>query len=157
MSMTSLYERDFFHWAQEQTALLRRAASLRLNAPPGLDWEHIAEEIEQLGKDKLDELNARYVVLVAHLLKWRYQAKMRCGSWRGSVNEQRYRIARVLRRNPSIRPLREREFDEAYAEARQRALDETGLPDQLIPDACPFTLQEAEDRDYWPPAQGQEA
>ncbi len=151
--MTLLYERDFFHWAQEQTALLRRAASLRLNAPPGLDWEHIAEEIEQLGKDKLDELNARYVVLVAHLLKWRYQSKMRCGSWRGTINEQRYRVARVLRNNPSIRQQRQVEFAEAYPEARQRALDETGLPAYLVSDTCPFTLQETEDRDYWPPAE----
>ncbi len=152
MSMTALYERDFFHWTQEQTVLLRRAAEMRLNTPPGLDWERIAEEIEQLGKDKLDELNARYVVLVAHLLKWRYQPKGQCGSWRGTINEQRFRIARVLRKNPSVRPRREGEFVEAYDEARQRALDETGLPDRLLPPTCPFTLQQVEDRDYWPPA-----
>jgi Domain of unknown function DUF29 len=157
MSITALYERDFFHWTQEQTALLRRAAALRLNAPPGLDWEHIAEEIEQLGKDKLDELNARYVVLVAHLLKWRYQPTRRCGSWRGSINEQRFRIARVLRRNPSIRAQREPEFADAYAEARQRALDETGLPAGLIPGACPFTLADTEDPAFWPLAEDEGA
>jgi hypothetical protein len=153
MSTTSLYERDFLDWTREQTALLRRAASLRLNTPPGLDWEHIAEEIEQLGKDKLDELNARYVVLIAHLLKWRYQPSLRCGSWRGSITEQRYRIARILRRNPSSRPLREIEFREAYEEARQRALDEMGLPALLVPQSCPFTLQQAEDREFWPEAE----
>lgn len=153
MSLTSLYERDFLDWTREQTALLRRAASLRLNTPPGLDWEHIAKEIEQLGKDKLDELNALYVVLVAHLLKWRYQPALRCGSWRGSINEQRYRIARVLKRNSSIRPLREGEFVEAYEEARQSALDEIGLPGRLVPVACPFTVQEAEDKEFWPEAE----
>jgi hypothetical protein len=148
--MSTLYETDRFRWAREQTSLLRRAASLRLNAPRGLGWEHIAEVIEQLGKDKLDELNARYVVLIAHLLKWRYQPALRCGS----INEQRYRIARILHRNPSIRPLRKSEFAEAYAEARQRALDETGLPTHLVPDQCPFVLQEVEDPDYWPTAEG---
>lgn len=157
MSTTSLYERDFFHWTQEQTELLRRASNLCLNAPPGLDWEHIAEEIEQLGKDKLDDLYARYVVLVAHLLKWRYQPKGKCGSWRGTINEQRFRIARVIRKNPSIRPLREGEFKEACDEARQRALDATNLPDRLIPATCPFDLQQVEDRDYWPPAADDDA
>ena len=157
MSATSLYERDFFHWTQEQTALLRRAEELRLNTPPGLDWKHIAEEIEQLGKDKLDELNARYVVLVAHLLKWRYQPRNICGSWRGTINEQRFRVARIVRKNPSIRSQRDAEFAEAYPEARQRALDETGLPSRLLPPACPFTLQQVEDQAYWPPAEGDEA
>jgi Domain of unknown function DUF29 len=150
--MSSLYETDFYSWSEEQAVLLRRAAELRLSRLPGLDWERLADEIEQLGQDKLDELNARYVVLVAHLLKWRYQPRNICGSWRGTINEQRFRIARVVRKNPGIRSRREAEFAEAYLEARQRALDETGLPSRLLPQTCPFTLQEAEDHDYWPQA-----
>ncbi|MEK0082965.1 DUF29 family protein [Benzoatithermus flavus] len=64
--MSTLYERDFYSWTQQQAEILRRAGEQHLNAPAGLDWEHVAEEIEQLGKDELDELYSRYAVLIAH-------------------------------------------------------------------------------------------
>jgi hypothetical protein len=150
--MSNLYEQDFYSWTQEQAALLRRAAELRLNAPPGLDWEHVAGEIEQLGKDKLDELYSRYVVLLAHLLKWRHQPGHRGGSRRGSIDEQRSRIARLIRKNPGVRPQRRQEFEEAYEEARTRAIHETGMLAHTFPASCPFTLEQAGDREFWPEA-----
>ena len=42
--MTSLYETDFYAWANEQASLLR-AGKLS-----GADIQHIAEEIESMGK-----------------------------------------------------------------------------------------------------------
>src|SRR4051794_23238748 len=63
----SLYDRDFYAWAQHQAALLRagRAADI--------DSEHLAEEIESLGARERRELRNRVARLVQHLLKWRYQ------------------------------------------------------------------------------------
>jgi Domain of unknown function DUF29 len=45
----TLYDEDFYAWTQQQAALLRRL-------PPAgneLDLEHIAEEIEDLGRGSL--------------------------------------------------------------------------------------------------------
>jgi len=44
----SLYDDDFYAWTQEQAELLRRGGGAS-----ALDIEHIAEEIEDLGKSEL--------------------------------------------------------------------------------------------------------
>ena len=51
--------------------------------------QKLAEEIGDLGLSLERELYHRYVVLLAHLLKWRYQPRSAGASWRGTINEQR--------------------------------------------------------------------
>jgi hypothetical protein len=150
--MSAVYDQDFYSWTQEQAALLRRAAELRLNGPPGLDLEHLAQEIWELGLSLELQLYHRYVVLIQHLLEWQHQPRLRGGSWRGSIDKQRRRIGRLLRKNPGLKPVREAEFGEAYEEARQRAANETGLPLATFPAACPFSLADVEDPGFWPEA-----
>jgi hypothetical protein len=65
-----LYERDFYAWTQEQAALLR---SGRLEQ---LDTEHLAEEIEALGRQERRELVNRLGILLGHLLKWQFQPQL---------------------------------------------------------------------------------
>ena len=48
-STESLYEEDFYAWTQQQADLLRRLPPLGNE----LDLEHIAEEIEDLGRSDL--------------------------------------------------------------------------------------------------------
>ena len=71
----SLYERDFYAWANEQAALLR---SGNLSAA---DIEHIAEEIESMGKTEKREPVSRLSVLLLHLLKWQFEPERRGSSW----------------------------------------------------------------------------
>ena len=63
--MTASYHQDIIAWAEEQARLLRAG---RLD---GLDLEHLAEEIEDVGKSEQRELANRMALLMAHLLKWR--------------------------------------------------------------------------------------
>ncbi|MBI4701123.1 MAG: DUF29 domain-containing protein, partial [Deltaproteobacteria bacterium] len=67
MSQGSPYELDYYAWLNAQAALLR-SGSLQ-----GLDVEHLAEEVEAMGKSQRRELLARARILVAHLLKYRLQ------------------------------------------------------------------------------------
>jgi hypothetical protein len=150
--MTTLRDDDPYSWSMEQAAVLRRGAELRLKAPDGIDWRGIAEEIELVGTSLERELYSRYRVLLVHLLKWRHQPGHRGGSWRSSIREQRDEIARLLKKNPGMRPKREAEFIDAYAKARERAADETGLPLAVFPAECPFTLDQVEDDAFWPEA-----
>jgi len=57
---TSLYDRDFYAWANEQAALLRAG---RLTEA---DIENIAEEIESMGRREKRELVSRLTVLLLH-------------------------------------------------------------------------------------------
>ena len=75
----NLYERDFYAWANEQAGLLRAG---KLSEA---DLEHIAEEIESMGKSEKRELVNRLSVLLMHLLKWQFQATGRGTSWRLTI------------------------------------------------------------------------
>ena len=64
-SNTSLYDRDFYAWANEQAALIRAG---RLEE---VDLENVAEEIESMGRSERRELINRLAVLLLHVLKWK--------------------------------------------------------------------------------------
>lgn len=140
----SLYEQDFFAWANEQAALLR-AGKFEL-----ADIENIAEEIESIRRSEKRELTNRLAVLLMHLLKWRYQSPFRCASWRSTINEQRRRLAKHLAENPSVKPHIGDSIEDAYQTARVDAERETGIPVQTFPRVCPFTPDQIQDADFWP-------
>ena len=62
-----LYDQDFYAWSREQAELLRAGELGQA------DIEHIAEEIESMGRTEKRELISRLEILLLHLLKWRYQ------------------------------------------------------------------------------------
>lgn len=63
----ALYDRDFFEWTVRNAELLRRGCVEEA------DLEHLAEEIEDLGKRDTREVMSRLTVLLMHLLKWSIQ------------------------------------------------------------------------------------
>ena len=136
------YQSDLYEWTKEQADALRRRAS---NA---LDWDNLAEEIESLGSSRRREIRSPLKILLVHLLKWKHQPEGRCVSWRGSIGEARDQIEDLLEENPSLRTYPEECLPKAYASARRRALDESGLLD--LPEACPWTIDEILSSDFLP-------
>jgi len=65
---------------------------LRAGRASEADLEHIAEEIEALGRRERRELLSRLGVLMAHLLKWQVQPERRSRSW--ALTSSRLSIAR---------------------------------------------------------------
>ena len=142
--MTGLYDHDFYCWTQEQSALLR-AGNLSV-----ADIEHIAEEIESLGRGEQRQLEDRLIALLLHLLKWQLQPNFQGNSWRLSIKEQRVKIARHLRKNPSLKALLDETIADAYGDALIGAERETGLPEQTFPASCPWTFAQMMDDGFWP-------
>jgi len=130
------YEDDLYTWVQEQVALLRAG---RVD---GIDALNIAEELSDVANAQLDKLESAFAVLTQHLLKWDRQPEPRSRSWESSVREQRRRILRVLRKNPGLKPLISEAMADGYADGRDRALDETGLPDAVLPEQCPYSFED---------------
>ena len=60
-----LYEDDFYAWTQQQAALLRRLPAISNE----LDVEHIAEEIEDLGRSDLRTAQSSASTLLSTFLK----------------------------------------------------------------------------------------
>jgi hypothetical protein len=73
------YEGDLVAWAEANARLLR------LGRLEEVDAEHIAEELEDMGKSERRALGSHLQNLVMHLLKWQYQPQRRRRSWRFSV------------------------------------------------------------------------
>ncbi len=138
------YESDFHAWAAAQAALLRAG---RLSE---LDVQHIAEEIETLGRGERRELDNRLAVLLLHLLKWSCQPERQGRSRLLTIEEQRRRLARHLRDNPSLRAVQDEALADAYGDAVLRAELETGLLRDMFPWTCPYSFEQVMDNEFWP-------
>jgi hypothetical protein len=140
----SLYDRDIIAWANEQARLLRAGHLNRI------DIEHIAEEIEDVGKSEQRELASRMAVLLAYLLKWQLQPQRRGRSWQRTIRDQRNGIARRLRRTPSLAvSLKDPDWwADTWQDAVAMAASETGLSD--LPDDCPWETADIIDHGWLP-------
>lgn len=143
-AIQSLYDSDFYAWA------LQNAALFKAKRFDELDFEHLAEEIESMGKSEGCELNSRLEQLLLHLLKWQYQSERRSRSWTVSINKQRIEIDKVLRHNPSLKYELDSRFQESYQYARRHAATETRLSIHKFPENCPYSWQEALDAEFLP-------
>jgi hypothetical protein len=141
---SQLYDQDFYAWSNEQAALLR-AGKLGL-----ADIEHIAQEIESMGKTEKRELVSRIRVLMLHLLKWRFQPLKRTASWEVSIKVQRMDLADHLKDNPSLTPLIPEVTEKAFKSALLDAMLETGLPETALPRTCPWSFEQMMAEDFWP-------
>jgi len=124
------YETDFYAWTREQ------AAKLRTGAP--IDAEHIAEELESLGRSEEQQLTNRLAVLLQHLLKCEYQPERRSASWDATIKEQRRRVERLLKQNPSLQAKLAECIEDAYQTAVTFAALETGILEEDFPSECPY-------------------
>jgi hypothetical protein len=140
----SSYEQDFLRWTEET------AESLRIGRFEGLDWDHIAEEIEGLGISERHALASRLTLLVLHLLKWQYQPGRRSNSWRATILSQRLHVGMLLEKMPSLRRQIEPDLAKHYPVARLGASGETGLPETVFPEKCPYSVEQMLDADFLP-------
>ena len=140
----SLYETDFYSWADQQARFLR-AGDLS-----AADIEHIAEEIESMGRSEKRALLSRLAVLLMHLLKWQVQPNLRGNSWRATIKVQRRELQRLLADNPSLKAKLPELIDTAYEDAILLAARETGLAESAFAAACPWSFTEMMDDGFWP-------
>ena len=134
----SLYDEDFYAWTQEQAELLRRGGA----AANRLDIEHIAEEIEDLGKSELHACQSLCEHIIEHLLKLEYSGLDEpAGHWRDEIVEWRVPLSRKLTRSL----LAQMNLDERYRYAlrllRRLERDVPGLT-QRVPAECPYSLDQ---------------
>jgi len=144
--MQTTYETDVIAWANEQAALLR---SGKLSA---LDVEHIAQEIEDVGKSEQRELASRMTVLLAHLLKWQVQPSHRGSSWQATISAQRGSIERRIKRTPSLKnSLSDTDWMmDAWGDAIAQASRETELDLSTMPKECPWSCAQLMADDFFP-------
>lgn len=139
-----LYEQDLYAWTKQQVELLET------NRLSELDTTSLIEELYDMSGSTRRELVNRLGVLLAHLLKWYYQPEHRSASWSGTVKEQRRKLQRLLKENPSIKALALEKVQDAYGDALTLVEKDTGLDENHFPEICPFSLEQALSNEYWP-------
>jgi predicted nucleic acid-binding Zn-ribbon protein len=136
MDKHSLYDQDFYSWTQQQ------AKALAQQLVEELDWQHLQEEIQALGRQEYRELVSRLSVLLGHLLKWEYQPEQRSRSWFLTIREQRRAIHRHLRQNLSLKSRIEEALLDGFEAGVDLALRETNLRLRTFPENCPYLFND---------------
>ena len=148
------YDDDFYAWTQYQAEVLRA-----MPAPDNrFDREHVAEEIEDLGKSERDTTESQISRVIEHFLKLAYSpADPPRYGWMGSISDAR----RILRKKvtPTLQRHAEQKFAELYEDAREAA--ELALRDHgehaaaaALPLASPYTLEQVLTRGWYPDPPG---
>lgn len=132
----ALYNTDALAWGERQSDLLARLArGERLNAD--IDWEHVVEEIRDVGLSELKRCESLLARAMTHLLKMRAMPDNPAHRhWGAEV----VAFLGGARRNftPSMR--QRIDLADLYAEALAAARIEA--PGVELPAACPFTQDE---------------
>lgn len=121
-----------------------------------LDWENLADEIEDLARSEARGLKIQLARLLTHLLKWQLQAARRlelgdpANSWRLSIVDARCEVRDLLEELPGLKPRLPKLFLKAYRAAVYRACRETKSNISRFPASCPWTFAQAMDDDFWP-------
>ena len=132
--MSDVYDSDILVWSEQQAELLRQRAA---NA---LDWDHLAEEIEDLGRSELRAVESHLVQALLHDLK--------AMAWPGSREVPHWRAEARVRRDEAraaFTPSMAQRIDLAklYRRALQglpRAID--GRAPRPVPGICSVTLDD---------------
>ena len=140
----SQYEADFYQWSVEQARLLCSGDW------KAVDVEHLAEEIEDMGKSLRREWESHLKVLIVHLLKWVFQPELRGVSWQLTIQEQRDQLHELLADNPSLNNQMTASLERTYPRAVKRTALETSLIEETFPKECPFRLEDILNESFWP-------
>jgi Domain of unknown function DUF29 len=118
-----LYQDDYYSWARAQ------ARALRGRRADNLDWENLAEEVEDLANRHADALESQGERLIAHLLKIAVAPpRLRDENlrlWELSVRDARRRIRSILKRNSRLKTRTKELFVEGWLGGRDQALAAT--------------------------------
>lgn len=147
-----LYRNDFYAWTRDQAQALRRLAETRPNVE--VDWEHLIEEVEDLGKADLRAVESQLRRAIEPCLKLAYsRADAPRRGWLNSIDDGRAKIGD--RMTPSLRPDAQARLDHLYQQVLRRVrrdLEAFGEAEAAatLPPRCPFGFDELVDSDWYP-------
>jgi hypothetical protein len=133
--LNALYEQDETAWLERSAHLIQEG---RLDE---LDCENLREFLDSMAKRDRREVESRLALLLAHLLKWTYQPENRTRGWRATIELQRHELGLLLQSGTLVRHA-QAELATAFDAALRLAIVETGLPREVFPQACPFTVEQ---------------
>ena len=145
----SLYDEDFYAWTQEQADLLRQGSA----ASNRLDFDLIAEEIEDLGKSGLHTVQSLCEHIIEHFLKLQFAGLQEpADHWRDEIVEWRVQIEKKITRSMAAKIDLPARYRYALRLLRRLERDIPGFITRL-PAECPYSLDQilgTGDEDWFP-------
>lgn len=142
-------DEDFHAWLIEQASLLRRKQH------QALDWQNIAQELEDMAGAERRELRRRMATLFEHFLKMQYQPeKQRERGRRSTLAKTRTAIEILLEQSPGLKDQLNELVAKAYADGCRFAGTDLGLSrtewEKTFPPASPWSVKQLLDQDFFP-------
>ena len=135
VTLRTLYDADEAAWLDRMALLIRKRRY------DELDYEHLAELLDDMAKRERREVKHRLEQLLIHLLKWEHQSEKWSRSWRDSIKHQRNRLQDILD-SKTLRNFAKGVLDQAFSRAVERAATQTGLSADAFPEDCPYTVED---------------
>jgi Domain of unknown function DUF29 len=113
-NIKQLHDRDFNLWIEETKKAIQNRDF------QNMDWDNLLDEIDDMGKSEKRSLESYLQRLIEHLLKiqyWESERERNYQHWRSEVINFRKRIKRLVKANPSFKPLLEEIFPEILQDA----------------------------------------
>jgi len=136
----SLYDEDYYAWVKRQAAALRALSARQVSND--VDWPHLIDEVEDLGKSVVRAVQSALVRLMEHaafLALAPDDHRDRC-HW--LVKMKAFRNQAVDDYAPSMRQILTPRLDRDWETARDRAAAKFDVDPALLPEKRPFTLAE---------------
>jgi hypothetical protein len=157
--LKKLYDKDFVLWVEENLKLLKDKQFDLVN------WEHLLEEIEDMGNRHLDSVASFMAVILEHFYKWEnFRENENGNGWIRSINNGRIEILRLFDRYPSLKVKSYNEIEYAWKDAKRRLVNWFKDPENIhlakkyfgriptekdFPEKCPYTFEQILDYEPW--------
>jgi hypothetical protein len=143
----SIVAPDYHSWLVEQAALIRARKYQQI------DWDNVAEELEDMASSVRRATRSDLEILLQHLLKLQYEPSAnewrgRSRGWKLSVVEHRNRIVDILEDSGSLRKMLPEMMPKAYSRAVEAASIDTSRRKEEFPGECPWSIQEIMEMDF---------
>jgi hypothetical protein len=143
INLKQLYERDYLLWLEENVRLL---SDRQLQE---IDYDHLIEELESLGRSEKRTVESLMKQLLIHLLLYQYGAtedQRNANHWSLEILTFRDQLNEELAAKTIYNYLVDN-LDKIYQSAMKLAAQQSQLS---LPQQCPYTLQQILDENWLP-------
>jgi hypothetical protein len=143
INLKNLYETDYEQWLQETIKLLSNRQFYLI------DYEHLIEELEELGNEQKRAIESLLEQVIRHLLLyqyWREEFERNANHWEAEIIGFRTQLRRRLTTN--LRNYLSHELPSIYYDALKYVKAKTKL--NSLPTDCPYTLEQILDESWLP-------
>jgi len=114
--LKQLYNKDFYQWIMENVELLKNKEF------DLVDWEHVIEELESMGRSELRSVISFMTVILEHLYKYEHfrESETMGDGWIDSIDSSRIELEWLFNDSPSLKRKALEEIDIAWKDAVRR-------------------------------------